>query len=90
MSELDKWFPRTDKPQEPPAEPEPGVIEGVKRDPPKRYGWRWYRRTRRRCKTTWNRGESNANRSRPAIQPTSITGRRVKSVDKLEYPQRSE
>ena len=31
-----------------------------------------------------------ANRSRPAIQPTSITGRRVKSVDKLEYPQRSE
>ena len=43
QSELDRWFPRDDKPEEKPEKPpEQGVIEGAKRNPPLRYGRRWW------------------------------------------------
>ena len=38
MTELDKWFPRDDKPKPKPEKPpEQGVIDGVRRKRPRRF-----------------------------------------------------
>jgi len=44
-SELDKWFPRPERPQPKTTPlPEDGVIEGVKRPRQRRYTRKWYMR----------------------------------------------